>query len=160
MAQWTGRTITEDLYLYRELRRKHGDWENERIAEEMGLGFEAKARISHYATYWYLVDDGRLAPQLIRVIRVHNNLKDARYGEKKRLFTLDKVYKGLSFRQGPLPFTVEQQTAALQKTLESVKRERPTWIPFDVKTIDECSDRDLESLDWHKFKRHLTMPSE
>ena len=158
MAQRPESTITEDLDLYRKLRQE--GWKKYQIAEEMDF---TKARISHFATFWHQHDQGRLAAILVKVIRLHNDLEDASGGEKRRLFTLDKVHRretGLYSGEGPPRYTVEQQKKALQKTLESVKREYPSWIRPEVVTIEKCEDRELRSLDWHKFMFYLKQLSE
>ena len=157
MPQSQESTRIKDLKSLLDLRGKGlKDYE---IAEEMGVD---KSTISHLSTFQHQCDEGRLAPMLIKVIRLHNDLPDASYGEKKRLFTLNKVHgrNGLYSGKGPPRYTVEQQAAALQKTLECVRRKHPGWIRPEVETIEECEDWELRSLDWVTFMRELKKLSE
>ena len=149
-------SITEKLDWYRDLSRK--ELSGAEIAERMRV---TPAYISHFKKYWCAVDSGVLTTQLIRVIRVHNNVKETS-GAKDR-FTFDKTIReqrGLDVvstdkrrNRVSVRFTVKQQEAALKETFESAKRSGR--IRAEVETIERCADEELLSLNWSTFMGHL-----
>ena len=146
-------TITENLDEYRELYED--GYSKTEIAEKMDF---TNARITQFAEFWFAVDHNLLAPQLIRVIRAHNNIH-VRRGRRTELFRLGKMSKPgtdrLIFSQNPyypersVRFTARQQAAALQETFESAKKWR--GLRPEVQTIEECTDEQLRTFSYNLF---------
>ena len=132
-------TITEKLDQYRRLSR---EWQSKtEIAKRMN---HANSRISQFAAFWFAVDHGLLDPNLLRVIRVHNNVKpEPPRGRRTDLFRLSKIQAGRNrLLYGPNPYypdrsvrcTKQQQAALLKETFESAKEHGN--IRPEVQTIE------------------------
>ena len=136
-------TITENLDLFRRLAQEYPRPLNVEIAKRMKT---SKQRISNFARFWFAVDCGMLDPQLIRVIREHNNVEGVRPGEDRDWFTFDKVsgQKGLHltlsryYPEHAVRFSVKEQVSALKETFEAAKR--LGRMRAEVETIEDCSD--------------------
>ena len=144
MTHAQDRTITENLDEYRKL--KQDGYSQGEIAEKMDF---SNARISQFAAYWVAVNHRWLDPQLIRVIRVHNNIH-VRRGKETRLFRLDKLDKKgadrLVFGQCSVRFPPRQQAVALQETFESAKEHDNIRPTIQYNPFKECTDEELAHL--------------
>ena len=149
-------TITEKLDQYRELSLDDQKLTKTEITKRMG--FSANSSISNYAEFWFAVDHNLFHPDLIRVIRVHNNVKpEPPRGRKTQLFRLSKILQGsdrlLYGQVHSVRRTKQQQAALLKEAFESARK----WgnIRPEVQTIEECTDDELLDLSYDTFAFRL-----
>ena len=157
MAHSQDRTITENLDEYRRLEQD--GYSKGEIAAKMDF---SNARISQFAAFLFAVDNHLLDPQLIRIIRVHNNIH-VRRGKQTTLFRLSKLDKKGADRlilgqtphypESSVRFTAREQAAALKELFESAKKSGD--IRPEVQSIKECTDEELLTFSYGSFMLRL-----